>query len=222
VRVVIGRVGMLVAAALMAGAAAAAGDFRLLEIGGTRVKWGEPTLGTGAVVSYGFATAPVQFPDALNCRDMAPIARLKGGVQADRLVAVVAEAFDLWRRAADVSFRPARPGERPDILIGAQGRPDDIAFANVWPDRGRAVAGVAPLARAAICLNPELVWVPDAAVRGQADLGTVMAHEIGHALGLDHPGPTGALMGYRDQGDLDALMAGDVADAVALYGPARN
>ena len=50
----------------------------------------------------------------------------------------------------------------------------------------------------------------------------MLAHEIGHVIGLDHPGPTGALMGYRDQGDVDRLMAGDIAGSVALYGPAKN
>ena len=49
----------------------------------------------------------------------------------------------------------------------------------------------------------------------------MIAHEIGHAIGLDHPGPTGALMGYSNQGDIDRLMPGDVEGAVALYGPAR-
>jgi hypothetical protein len=186
------------------------------------VKWGAPQLGRGADVSYGFAASSRSFPDAVNCRELAPIDRLVGGWDAARMARVAADAFALWGAVADVSFRPAAPGETPDILIGAQGRPDGIAFANVWPDRAAAAAGVAPMARATICLNPALVWVPDAAGKGQADLGTVLAHEIGHALGLDHPGPTGALMGYRDQGDIDTLMAGDVAGAVTLYGPAKD
>jgi hypothetical protein len=49
----------------------------------------------------------------------------------------------------------------------------------------------------------------------------VLAHEIGHTIGLDHPGATGALMGYRNQGNIDWLMPGDIAGAVALYGPPR-
>ena len=80
---------------------------------------------------------------------------------------------------------------------------------------------MAPLARATVCLNPTLAWSTDGR-SGALDLGTVLAHEIGHVIGLDHPGPIGALMGYRDQGDVDRLMAGDIAGSVALYGPAKN
>jgi hypothetical protein len=222
VRTVIWRAALAIATATLFAGTAGAADFRLLKLGGFHVKWDAPGLGRGAEVSYGFATSLQAFPDAVNCRELAPVDRLAGGWDAAGLARVAAAAFRLWGEAADISFRPAAPGEIPDILIGAQGRPDRIAFANVWPDRERAVAGVAPLARATICLNPELVWVADAAAPGQADLGTVLAHEIGHTLGLDHPGPTRALMGYRDQGDVDALMPGDVAGAIALYGPARD
>ena len=100
--------------------------------------------------------------------------------------------------------------------------PERVAFANVW--HGEAAAGVAPLTRATICFNPELAWtsgigpVPP----GRLDLETVLAHEIGHAIGLDHPGATGALMGYSNQGSIDHLMPGDIAGAVALYGPAKD
>jgi hypothetical protein len=200
-------------------AAAEAAAFRLLRIDGVHVKWGRPTPGSGAAVTYGFATAKASFPDAINCRELAPMAALAARPAVERAAAA---AFAMWSRAADVAFRPAGPGETPDILIGAQARPKGIAFANVWhgaPDRG-----VAPLTRATICLNPTLAWtigdgpVPD----GALDLSTVLAHEIGHAIGLDHPGAAGALMGYSNQGSMDALMPGDVAGARAIYGPPRG
>ena len=57
---------------------------------------------------------------------------------------------------------------------------------------------------------------------GALDFGTVLAHEIGHAIGLDHPGATGALMAFSNQGDIDHLMPGDIAGAAALYGPAKD
>jgi hypothetical protein len=211
--------GLLVALAAPAGRAA---DFRLLVVDGLLVKWGAPKLGSGATVSYGFATARHSFPDAVNCEELAPMQGLSKAWDGDkaRLGRIVAAAVGMWSAGADLAFRPARPGEAPDILIGAQGKPRRIAFANVWHDPARASRGVAPLVRATICLNPRLPWADEASASATAfDLGTVLAHEIGHAIGLDHPGATGALMGYRNHGDIDRLMSGDVAGAVALYGP---
>ena len=88
----------------------------------------------------------------------------------------------------------------------------------------RPAARSPPLTRATICFNPELSWSTSdgAAAPGSLDLGTVLAHEIGHAIGLDHPGATGALMGYSHQGNIDNLMPGDIAGARALYGRARD
>jgi hypothetical protein len=214
--------GALIAAAIAMPAAAA--GYRLLEIDGLNVKWGPPAMRTGAEVSYGFASADLSMPDAINCRSLAPMAELALVWEHDpaRLAEIAAGAFAIWSREADVRFHPAAEGETPDILIGAEGEPYRVAFANVWHGEGKA--GIAPLTRAAICFNPRVAWTdgegPDPA--GAYDLGTVLAHEIGHAIGLDHPGAAGALMGYSNQGDIDRLMPGDVAGAVALYGPAGD
>jgi hypothetical protein len=139
-----------------------------------------------------------------------------------RLEAIAAAAFAMWSRVANLAFRPAAANEAPDILIGAQGTPEEVAFANVW--HGPDTDGVAALTRATICFNPEQAWTTadGPAPEGVLDLSTVLAHEIGHAIGLDHPGATGALMGYSNQDDIDAPMPGDVAGAVALYGPRRD
>jgi Matrixin len=215
----------LLAAAASVAVPAAAADFRLLELDDAYVKWGAAEFRSGADVTWGVATAERSFPDAINCGELAPIAELEAAWGADpaRLVRVVEAAFAMWSREADLQFRPAREGETPDILIGAQGRPERIAFANVWhaaPAPGGAIAG---LTRATICFNPELSWSTTAVpAPGSLDLGTVLAHEIGHAIGLDHPGATGALMGYSHQGNIDNLMSGDIAGARALYGRARD
>jgi len=204
---------------------AAAADYRLLRIDGFLLKWDAPELGEGADVSYGFATARESFAGAVNCGEMAPMAAMAPAWGGDpvRLERLTAEAFAMWSGAADIDFRRAAAGERPDILIGAQARPRRIAFANVWHDAAAAAEGVAPLTRATICFNPNMAWTTEgrAPRAGRQDLRTALAHEIGHAIGLDHPGARGTLMGFEDQGPQAGLKPGDVAGAVALYGARR-
>ena len=128
--------------------ASRADDFRLLKIGSLHVKWGAAVLGQGAgTVTYGFVRSPSSFPGARNCPTMVPADGIAAAADVDRrrFEALAAAAFDLWSGAANIAFRPAQAGETPDILIGAQGNPHGIAFADVRNDRARAVSGVAPL-----------------------------------------------------------------------------
>ena len=216
---------VFLAAAATVAAPVAADDFRLLKLDDAYVKWGAAAFRTGAEVTWGFATAAQSFPDAINCGELASITALEAAWDADpaRLTRVAEAAFAMWSREADLQFRPAEAGETPDILIGSQGRPERIAFANVWHAAPAPGGTIAELTRATICFNPGLAWSTAAIpAPGSLDLGTVLAHEIGHAIGLDHPGARGALMGYSNQGNIDNLMRGDIAGARALYGPARN
>jgi hypothetical protein len=51
------------------------------------------------------------------------------------------------------------------------------------------------------------------------DLRYTLEHEIGHAIGLDHPSPSGQLMSYRYDEGQSGLQSGDIKGAALLYGP---
>lgn len=206
--------------ALAAGGAVAEPQYEWLRLDRHHVKWGVPTAGAGTVVTYAFVIDPVHSPDARNCRDMRSLAGLtaRSRVAATVLESEVEAAFTMWQAAADIRFHRAGDPADADILIGAQATPIGVAFADVaYGDADGA--GMRSIRRSLICLNPETPWT--AGFDGDPetyDLRYALAHEIGHAIGLDHPGPSGQLMSFRYDERFRDLQPGDVAGAVGLYG----
>ncbi len=197
--------------------------YRLLELDGYKVKWGEQTLGVGASISYAFADETMRFDDARNCRDLAPMRVLTGqGIPFERLVQEAEKAFRVWERAADLSFHRVADARDADIILGAQGQPRMQAFANVSyrPDEKE---GVRPIDQSLVCLNPEHKWkVGFDGDNDVYDIRYTLIHEIGHAIGLDHPGPSGQVMGFRYTEAFAELQPGDLRGVQRLYGPRTN
>lgn len=200
--------------------ASASDQFLLLRLDGVHVKWGVPQLGTSARVRYAFVTSPMTFPGAINCEAMEPPDALLEASQIDRthFRREVAAAFALWESAANIGFVEVSDPTSADILIGAQHNPRGFAFTNV--DYVRAPgASTRPIEKSLICLNPRKRW--KTAFDGNMDVYDIrytIAHEVGHAIGLDHPSPVGQLMSFRYGEDFRSLRSGDVSGAVALYG----
>jgi hypothetical protein len=193
--------------------AAKAADFRLLQIDGFYLKWGEAALGTAARIRYAVLNGPRDDPDGINCRQMTGLAPLRerAGIADAVFHRELDAAFALWRAAAGLEFVPVADPAQADIVVGVQRAPRGIAWTNV--DFLPSEEGpVAHLTKAAICLNPEVAWE----TANDDDIETynlrrVLAHEIGHTLGLNHPGPRGQLMGYAYTDDISALRAGDMS-----------
>ena len=199
------------------------GGYRLLELDGHKVKWGDRRLGVGASVSYAFAREALRFDDARNCRDLAPIEALLGeNLSMETLARETAAAFRVWERAAGLSFHEVGDARDADIVLGAQGQPRGWAFANVSyaPDPEE---GVRSIERALVCLNPDLEWkVGFDGNENVYDIRYTLIHEIGHAIGLDHPGPSGQVMAFRYTEAFDDLQPGDLRGVQRLYGRAVN
>jgi hypothetical protein len=197
--------------------------FRLLKLSGHYVKWGDHSLGSGATVTYAFVDESMRFSNARNCGHLVPMDGLldHSGISREKLEAEAEAAFRIWEDVADITFVPTEQPAEADILIGAQGRPVGRAFANVFYQPG-SDNDVTIIDRALICLNPNHQWKVgfDGNTRVY-DLRYTFVHEIGHAIGLDHPGASGQVMSFRYEEKHSDLQAGDLHGVALLYGNGR-
>jgi len=215
--------GLLAGLICCAPVVAVAGDapvFRILKLEGNAVHWQVAANGQRRVVTYSITAQDREFAGARNCRKMTSLDGLLAAsrIAPDRLHQEMAAAFAMWEAAANISFREAPTPALADIVIGAQIEPEGWAFADVFYDV-MAPEPVKPISRALICLNPARRWKVGFDGDLQAyDLRYTLAHEIGHAIGLDHPSGAGQIMGYRYEETFRELQPGDIAGAVQLYG----
>ena len=206
----------------LASAPAAQADeaFRVLKLEGHQVRWMLPMGGGPRLVTYRVVRDTQSFPAARNCRGLAPLDGIAAASQLPPAAVreEVAAAFAMWEEAANILFKEAPEGGPADILIGAQTEPEGWAFADVFYNTASPEA-VKPITQALVCLNPRRPWK----VGFDGDLKTydlryTLAHEIGHAIGLDHPAGADTIMNYRYEERFRALQPGDIRGAVALYG----
>lgn len=182
-----------------------------------------------------------------NCGSMhafSSITAKSPGITADIATAQLREAFAAWEAVAAVKFVPIPDADRANIVIGSADQPVGRAFTNLSyvtdhdalpvtkalgksdepaPDtHPDAPDTIAEIEQAYVCLNPAQTWKSGFDGNLQIyDLKYTFTHEIGHAIGLDHPGKTGAVMAYRYDESTPALSPADIAAVQSIYGPKR-
>jgi hypothetical protein len=224
VRKIVLGLALLWAGAASAGPARTLPKYRLLVFDQQTVRWPDAPGGGTPLVTYAFVAQPMQTPGARNCSGLtsADGALGRSGLARADFRREVAAAFEMWEQVANVAFREVADVQSAGILIGAQITPQGRAYTNVEFEPGSS-PGAKTMRRALICLNPEMPWKigfdGDLSVY---DVRHTIAHEVGHAIGLDHPGASGQVMGFRYDEKTSGLQVGDIAGAVSLYGPRRG
>lgn len=182
-------------------------------------KWGSPTFGTGATITWSLMSTGVSCAaEAGGCVINSLNDFMPAGFKAE-----LENAFDAWSAVADLTFIEVAdtgedfnaPGGSGDIRIGGHafdGVGGILAHGFFPPNNGNTAAGD-------VHFDSTDAWKIGFGGFG-FDIFQVFAHELGHALGLAHSPVANSLMNpFYDEG-FSGPQADDIAGMQHIYGPA--
>lgn len=178
-------------------------------------KWGPAAMGTGATVTWSLMPSGVAMDSGTS---VALASFMPAGFKAQ-----IEAAFAAWSAVANITFVEVADsghafnvaGASGDIRIGGHvfdGPSGVLAHGYYPPGNGVTAAGD-------IHFDTAELWKIGFGGPG-FDIFTVAAHEIGHAIGLDHTAVPSSLMNPYYTESLVGPQADDIAGARFIYGPA--
>lgn len=178
-------------------------------------KWGSPAFGTGAVVTWSLMASGIPTDDGLSA---ALSTFMPGGYKSE-----IESALAAWSAVADITFVEIPDGGEDWNAAGTSG---DIRFGgHAFDGPGGTLAhGYYPPANGLtaagdIHFDSTDIWKIGFGGAG-FDIFQVAAHEVGHAIGLEHTGVPGSLMNPFYTESFSGLQPDDIAGGVFIYGPA--
>lgn len=181
-------------------------------------KWGPPAMGTGATVTWSLMGTGLGI-------DGGSSTSLASFMPAGFKAAIVA-AFSAWSAVADLTFIEVTDPGVSYTGIGAGSSDIRITGHTFDGPSGVLAHGFYPPANggfAAGDIHFDIAETWKLSFGGPGfDIFQVMAHELGHALGLDHTVVPSSLMNSFYTEALSGPQADDVAGMVAIYGAAKT
>lgn len=180
-------------------------------------KWGSPVLGTGATVTWSLMATGVSCGAEGGCTTFTALADFMPA----GFLTQVQNAFLAWSAVANLTFNQVADCGNAwntacsggDIRIGGHffdGSGGTLAHGYYPPANGSTAAGD-------IHFDTGDTWALNFADPGFS-IFQVLAHELGHALGLDHTGVAGSLMNAFYSEAFSGPQADDIAGMQYLYG----
>ena len=185
-------------------------------------KWGPPVMGTGASVTWSLMpTGTSCTAESAGCSVSHLSTFMPAGYHA-----AITSAFAAWSAVADITFTEVvdnglafnAGGAVGDLRIGGHafdGAGFVLAHGFYPPVNGTGTAA------GDIHFDIADLWKIGFGGSG-FDIFTVMAHEIGHAIGLDHTLVSPSLMNAFYSEAFVGLQADDIAGGVFIYGRAKD